>query len=133
MSWRIVIDGKPQPKERPKVYNGHGITPTRTRQYEKRIAETWREKYSEPLEGCLSVELVFYIPTPTSWSKVKKERAERGLIRPAVRPDIDNLVKICLDGLNYGVGYLDDKQVVRLRAEKYYSLDPRTEILIEEL
>lgn len=29
----IIIDGKPQPKERPKVYNGHGITPTRTKNY----------------------------------------------------------------------------------------------------
>ena len=65
-------------------------------------------------------------------SKPKKEKAERGLIRPTVRPDIDNLVKIILDGLN-GVAFMDDKQVIELYATKWYSAEPRTEIMVEEL
>ena len=128
----LTIYGKPQPKERPKVYNGHGITPTRTRNYELMLARAWAAKYPEPAEGELFVQIIFRMPTPTCWSKPKKEKAERGLIRPTVRPDIDNLVKIVLDGLN-GVAFMDDKQVVELYATKWYSAEPRTEIMVEEL
>ena len=131
-SMNLTIYGKPQPKERPRVYKGHGITPTRTKNYEAKIARAWAAKYPEQAEGDLRVEIVFYMPIPTSWSKVKKERAERGIIRPAVRPDIDNLIKIILDAGN-GVMFLDDKQVIELSAKKYYSAEPRTEIVIEEI
>ncbi len=128
----LTIYGKPQPKERPRVYNGHGITPTRTRNYEAMIAAEWRAEYPNPIEGDIRIEIRFFMPTPISWSKQKKERAERGIIRPSVRPDIDNLVKIILDGLN-AVAFLDDKQVIELAAAKYYSAEPRTEILVEEI
>lgn len=128
----LTIYGKPQPKERPRVYKGHGITPIRTRNYEAKVAAEWRANYPKPLEGDLRVWITFYMPTPISWSKTKKERAERGIIRPSVRPDIDNLVKIILDGLN-GVAFADDKQVVELTAAKYYSAEPRTAILVEEI
>lgn len=130
---KLTIYGKPQPKERPRVYKGHGITPTRTRNYEAKIAAEWRAKYPKPLEGDLRVYIKFFMPTPVSWSKQKKERAERGIIRPSVRPDIDNLVKIVLDAGNNGVMFYDDKQVVELAAAKYYSSEPRTEIEIETL
>lgn len=130
---KLTIYGKPQPKERPRVYNGHGITPTRTKNYEAKIAEEWRAKYPNPLEGDIRVEITFYMPTPISWSKAKKERAERGIIRPSVRPDIDNLVKIILDAIQGGVAFADDKQVVELTAAKYYSAEPRTAILVEEI
>lgn len=128
----LTLYGKPQPKERPRVYNGHGITPTRTKNYEARLAEAWRAKYPEPTAEAVSVGVTFYLPTPTSWSKKKKELAERCVIRPTVRPDIDNLVKIILDGLN-GVAFLDDKQVVELYAQKAYSTEPRTVIRVTEL
>ena len=49
-----------------------------------------------------------------------------------MRPDIDNLVKIVLDGLN-GVAFMDDKQVIELYAIKRYSIEPRTEIMVEEI
>lgn len=128
----LTIYGKPQPKERPRVYKGHGITPTRTKNYELMLAREWAANYPKPLEGDLRVWITFYMPTPISWSKAKKERAECEIIRPSVRPDIDNLVKIVLDGLN-GVAFADDKQVVELMAAKYYSANPRTAILVEEI
>lgn len=129
----LTLYGKPQPKERPKVYNGHGITPTKTRQYEARLAAEWSRKYPTPLTEPVSVNLVFFLPTPTSWSKKKKELAERGIIRPTSRPDVDNLVKIVLDAIQGGVAFLDDKQVVELYASKWYSENPRTEIKVNEL
>lgn len=128
----LTIYGKPQPKERPRVYKGHGITPTRTRNYEAMLAAEWQKAGGETYTVPVRVAMLFYLPTPTSWSKVKKERAERGLERPAVRPDIDNLVKIVLDGLN-GVAFTDDKLVVEIFAVKYYSGSPRTLIKVSEI
>ena len=49
------------------------------------------------------------------------------------KPDIDNLIKFALDALQGKEGYIvDDSQVVRIYAEKLYSDDPRTEIMIVE-
>lgn len=129
---KLTIYGKPQPKERPRVIRGHAYTPTKTAQYEVRMAREWAAKYPEQAEGDLYVKMLFLMPIPTSWSRSKKELAERGMIRPSLRPDIDNLVKIVLDGLN-GVAYLDDKQVVEIFASKAYSKEPRTEVVIEEV
>lgn len=50
----------------------------------------------------------------------------------ALRPDLDNLIKFVLDVMN-GIVFNDDKQVVRIIAEKMYDKEPRTEIMIEEL
>jgi Holliday junction resolvase RusA-like endonuclease len=69
---------------------------------------------------------------PKSWQSAKKRLAREGKIRPAVKPDIDNLVKAILDALNGGIAYEDDKQIVELTAVKLYG-DPRTEIMLEEL
>ena len=130
--YHITIDGKPQPKERPKVYNGHGITPTRTRQYEQRIAAEWRAKGFPTLDGPVRLDVEFYFPIPQGWSKKKKEQAKLHYIVPAVRPDLDNLVKIIQDGLN-GIAYEDDKQVVMVWSQKLYDDEPRTEVYVQRL
>ena len=49
------------------------------------------------------------------------------------KPDIDNLIKFVLDALQGQNGFfLDDSQVIRLYAEKIYTDDPHTEIMILE-
>lgn len=53
----------------------------------------------------------------------------------SLKPDIDNIVKIILDGLNK-FAYTDDKQVAVLMASKHYAKDgdqPRVEISITEV
>ena len=54
-----------------------------------------------------------------------------GLLRPTTKPDIDNVIKAVLDGLN-GVAYADDSQVVALSASKCYSDDPRVVVIVED-
>ena len=46
-----------------------------------------------------------------------------------IKPDIDNMVKSILDGLDSN-GIPDDKTVYDLRAIKTYSENPRTEVTI---
>ena len=58
-----------------------------------------------------------------------------GLIPHSVRPDIDNVAKACLDGIQAANGLIwhDDGQVQCLRAESWYAERggiPRTEIAI---
>jgi len=51
---------------------------------------------------------------------------------PAVMPDIDNYEKFILDCMN-GIVFVDDRQVVSIRSDKRYTLNPRTEVNITEL
>lgn len=55
---------------------------------------------------------------------------QTGQLFPCKKPDIDNIIKIILDGLN-GVMFDDDKQVVNVSATKVYTeQEPKVEIQI---
>lgn len=70
----------------------------------------------------------FYVPIPKADSKKVKEQKSSGILRPIIRNgDIDNYMKFVLDAL-HDVVYTDDKRVVSIKAEKYYSENPRSEI-----
>lgn len=86
----------------------------------------------KPLEGALSVNLTIYRKPQKSLSKRKREAAEQGLIRPTVKPDIDNKIKLILDCMT-GMLFKDDNQIVELNAKEYYSVNPRIEVKIIEL
>ena len=51
---------------------------------------------------------------------------------PTVKPDTDNIAKSILDSLN-NIAYLDDKQVVKLEVEKYYSDVASVVVMIDEI
>lgn len=55
-----------------------------------------------------------------------------GVLLPTKKPDIDNLVKVVLDGLN-GLAYKDDKQIVALEAAKGYEITPLTRVTLREV
>ena len=65
-------------------------------------------------------------------SKKKLADALQGVILPAKRPDLDNYVKMVLDACE-SVVYIDDKQVVRLRASKVYGETPGIEVTFIEI
>ena len=113
-------------KARPRFYKGHAVTPRATRDYELLIAKTFSEalfrKYIPgvwAMDGLVEVRVAAHYPIPKSWSRKKREQALAGGIAPG-KPDIDNVVKAVLDGLN-GVAFDDDRQVFRLSAEKFFS------------
>lgn len=111
-------------KDRPRITRtGHAYTPEATKAYEERIRWAWRgatQGKLPPLEGPVAVTLKAYHPIPQSTPKAKRARMLSGELRPVVKPDVDNVVKIALDALN-GLAYIDDKQVVALAAEKHYT------------
>jgi Holliday junction resolvase RusA-like endonuclease len=83
------------------------------------------------LLGPVMMTVDIYRGIPKSWSKTKQEQAERGIIKPTLKPDVDNYVKAIKDALN-GIAYVDDSQVTVLLISKYYDRVPRVEIKVEE-
>ncbi len=55
-----------------------------------------------------------------------------GQIKPAKKPDCDNIVKIVCDALN-GFAYKDDAQVVLAQVAKEYTDEPRTDVSLWEV
>jgi crossover junction endodeoxyribonuclease RusA len=100
---------KPTPKGRPRMTRyGRVFTPKTTLEAEAFIAQ----KYDGPqYEGTVQVECVF-TPEGTSVTLTPLTSEQSKL-----RGDLDNYVKLLMDGLN-GVAWADDKQVTVIKAEK---------------
>ena len=114
----IVIPGQPKSKGRPRFARGRVFTPATTLQYERLVAAAARQVISEPITGNVQVDILAVYQVPKSWAKALQAAAARGDIMPT-RPDLDNVIKIILDGMNE-VAYLDDQQVHMISAEKRY-------------
>lgn len=117
--YRFEIPGRPQAKQSMRVARiGHAVRtyqPTEVTNYHGRVATFARLTIKEPIEGPVKLMLIVRIMTPKSWSK--KRQAGRNWA--TCRPDLDNLSKAIMDGLN-GVAWHDDRQVVGLHVEKHY-------------
>lgn len=122
---RFFVEGKPVGKERPR-FNARTrttYTPSKTKQFEKLVAtecaaHMLEHKYRKFETPCL-VNIDVSVGIPKSYSKKKRENCYLGIEKPVKKPDIDNIAKSVLDGLN-GVAYEDDKQVVGLTINKYW-------------
>lgn len=85
-----------------------------------------------PLTGPLSVSLRFRISPPRSWSRPHRRRVLAGEAAYYGAFDVDNMVKAVLDPMNEVV-FLDDRQIVRLWAEKIAAEQPGVDVRIEAL
>ena len=74
-----------------------------------------------PSDCYVGITVDAYFQIPKSYTKGKRLACEHNINRPDKKPDIDNILKIVLDGLN-GVAYADDKQVIEVRCRKFYSV-----------
>jgi Holliday junction resolvase RusA-like endonuclease len=127
------VTGSPRGKGRPRFVRRTGIayTPTQTRTYENllRAAAQDAMKGAAPYDGPVRLQMMATIPIPTSWSKKKRALALAGEIRPIVKPDSDNLLKM-MDALNEVV-FHDDRQIVEARVAKRYGERPSLAVEIE--
>lgn len=106
----IYLEGKPHPKERPRVTKtGVTYTPEKTRNAEKKIALAW--------DGpCFKSPVALYVVvdemgTSIIVSPIDVDQSSK------LRGDLDNYLKTIMDALN-GIAWDDDKQVVRIEAVK---------------
>lgn len=139
----FTVMGEPVPQPRPKAraHGGHArvYMPRGPHQgWEEAVATKAAEIFLEPVEKGIpvSVSIDLYFPWPKSYSKKKRAGLQvfsflERVGMKATRPDIDNLAKAILDGMN-GVAFHDDGQVWELRVRKLYSeTDPRAEVRME--
>ena len=81
---------------------------------------------SSPTESPVGVEIRYHLKRPKSVPVSKR-------LYPTVKPDVDNMEKLVLDGMNKVV-WKDDAQVVDLFHSKRYTDGlPRTEITVTEI
>ena len=140
MQLKFSVPGTPCGKGRPRFFGGHAVTPAKTRNYEALVkyeashaldTMVVKPDYSQPCR--VGIKAFFGVPK----SYTKKQRAlisEYGSsrVRPG-KPDIDNIIKAILDGMN-AIIYRDDVQVTELRASKLWACDgeqPRVEVCVE--
>ena len=112
-SHSVFIEGKPHPKERPRVTSRNGrafaYTPAKTVEAEKKVAEAWD---GPVFHG----EVAVHIVVDKEGTAIIVERIDVGG-KASLRGDLDNYVKTVLDALN-GVAWVDDSQVVKIVAIK---------------
>ena len=123
---KFVVEGKPQPKERPrKGKNGGFYTPKKTKDYETLVGWYARNAYKgNPSEKAIIVELNIFFKLPQRTTEIEGAYCMK-------KADVDNISKSVLDGLN-GIVWLDDKQVVELIVRKYWHTESKIEVEIKE-
>ena len=131
------VEGIPKAKKRPRFRQFNGIvqsyTDKGTREYEDHVRLTSQTAMgtTEPIETAVGVYLYIRLSIPKSHSKKRTEDCLEGREKPIKKPDIDNLAKSLLDGMN-GVVFKDDSQIVSLHCTKVYSSEPGVDIMVRE-
>ena len=121
--YNLEINIRPIPKQRPRLSKFAVYTPKKTADYEKLIAYEWKRRYKNLiLKGAVKLDLLFCFKKAKSCKKDYHTK----------RPDIDNLEKAILDGLNK-TAFVDDCQVVEMKSQKVFSDVDKIVITVTEL
>ena len=129
----FTIKGEPRGKGRPRfTKTGRIYTPTETAQYETLVGLSYQNsargyKFTSPVRVTIKA-----FQKPPKKSKKVVEAMLNGRILPTKKPDLDNIAKIILDGLNK-VAWDDDTQVVEMMVIKRYAAEPLVAVIIEEI
>ena len=138
MQIHFQVEGDPKGKGRPRFSRAGKFTRVytdkQTLDYEAVIKFFAAEAMgsTDLLETPVSVFLYIRHAVPQSYSKKRTEACLSGLEQPCKKPDIDNIVKTFLDGMN-GAIFKDDTQVVDLHVKKVYSALPGVDVMVMEV
>ena len=137
---KLILNIEPKPQSRPRFARRGNFTTT----YEAGDMKDWRNRcrflvanqyMGQPmLEGALKAKVRFYIQPPKYISNVKKNQQALAdeTIPVDKKPDIDNYEKALYDSMSEIV-FKDDGQIALHDVGKFYSLNPRIEVEIEEM
>lgn len=127
----IIVEGKIKGKARPRVFNGHAVTPKDTVNYENWVRLNYKEQCGKYLEGPIKAKIIAYYKIPKSYIKAKRLACKQNIILPTKKPDADNIAKIILDSLN-NIAFHDDSQIVHLTVIKRWTEEQeRVEFILE--
>lgn len=129
----IIVEGKIKGKARPRVFNGHAVTPKDTVNYENWVRINYKEQSGKYLEGAIKAKIIAYYKIPKSYTKAKRLACKQNITLPTKKPDLDNIAKIILDSLNK-IAFDDDSQITYLSISKRWTEEQeRVEFILEEI
>lgn len=132
ITW-FEVPGKPVGKERA-AGTSKRHTPEKTRVWEREIA--WRAKQARRSNiiypKAVGVIIQIVIKPAEYWKKEEKDNACAGRVKPVARPDIDNVGKAILDGLNK-IAFADDQQVSQLTITRAYGRSEKTIVIVKKI
>ena len=137
---KLILNTEPKPQSRPRFARRGNFTTT----YEDKDMKAWRnhcqllianQYMGKPiLEGALRATVRFYIKPPQYIFKAKKNQQALldEIIPVGKKPDIDNYEKALYDSMS-GIVFQEDGQIALHDVGKFYSLNPRIEVEVEEM
>ena len=131
----FIVGDEPRGQQRPRFVRktGTAYKPKEDRAYEQNVREAYLQtEGAEMFYGAVAIYITAYYKIPSSAPKSAKLAMEDGTRLPTKKPDLDNIIKIINDGLK-GAAFEDDKQVVRITAEKMYAEDPYVLVSVQEV
>lgn len=136
---RFTVPGPPTAKQRPKFSRvGNYVktyTPEKTVNYENLVGWYYQQAaqgFMFPDDAMLDMRIIAYFEIPKSVSKKKRQAMLDKEIRPTKKPDVDNCAKSICDAINK-IAYHDDASIVDLQVRKFYSEQPRVEVIIRQI
>jgi Holliday junction resolvase RusA-like endonuclease len=112
------IDGEPAPQGSKNgfIKNGRVVmveSSIKVKPWRIAVAAETRKQVQSAFENPVEIALVFHLPRPKTVTRKW----------PAVKPDLDKLIRSTFDGLTTGGLYTDDALVIAVSASKQYATD----------
>jgi len=137
MQIMFTIYGEPVPKGRPR-FSTRGkfpvaYTPEKTKAYEFEVGMMALGAMggSKPLEGALEAFIYVTFPVPASYSKKRTEACLSNSEKHTKKPDLDNVIKSVIDGMDKIV-FENDSQITSIHAAKVYGEVAKVEVIVRQ-
>ena len=136
MDIEFIVPGEAIGKERPRfVRRGKFVstyTPQKTKDYQKEVLIAYNKvARGKKLYGSIKAEVCAIYEPPKSVSKKTREKMISGEIPYTKKPDVDNILKSVLDGLNQ-IAYDDDAQINEAHITKMYGSNAMCQIKLSD-
>jgi Holliday junction resolvase RusA-like endonuclease len=133
----FTIYGEPVAKGRPR-FSTRGkypvaYTPEKTKAYEFEVGMMALAAMggSKPLEGALEAFIYVTFAVPESYSKKRLEACLSGSEKHIKKPDLDNVIKSVIDGMDKIV-FENDSQITSIHATKVYGEVAKVEVMVKQ-
>ena len=138
ISIMFTVYGQPVAKGRPR-FSTRGkfpvaYTPEKTKTYEAEVGLMAKAAMgvTKTLEGALEAFIYVTFPVPASYSKKRTEACLNETEKHIKKPDLDNVVKSVIDGMDKVV-FNNDSQIMSIHATKVYGEIAKVEVLVRQV
>jgi len=126
-----VAKGRPRFSTRGKFFVAY--TPEKTKTYESEVGMMAKAAMgaSKALEGALEAFIYVTFTVPASYSKKRTEACLSDTEKHTKRPDLDNVIKSVIDGMDKIV-FDNDSQITSIHSTKVYGEVAKVEVMVRQ-